>query len=67
MNNIYFSIEENGDTQFQRDEYIEDGWYIVNTDGMFVVWEIPCGGGNPQRYKSFNSFSEALKIAEGLT
>jgi hypothetical protein len=51
---------------FQHAEYIEDGWYIELTDGVFVVREIPMGGGDEIIIGSCKSFNEALKIGQEL-
>lgn len=66
MKRIYYCIKENGDTEFQDASYKEDGWYIVNTEGIFEVWEIPPYGGEPCYMGSVDSFSEAIKISESL-
>ena len=60
-----FHIKDNVIT-FQSAKYIEDGWYVEVGD-QIVLWEIPCGGGEPMKIGVFTDIISAVKTGIELT
>ena len=61
-----FIIQGNKIT-FQRAAYIEDGWYVEQIDEDIVLWEIPCGGGEPMRIGGYYDLISAIKAGTELS
>ena len=52
----------------QKEEYTEDGWYIIQIDNHnWHVFEVPEGGGKEHFVDMFENISEAYKCAINLT
>ena len=61
-----FIIQDNKIT-FQRATYIEDGWYVEQIDEDIVLWEIPYGGGEPQKVIGYHDLISAIKAGMDLS
>ena len=61
-----FIIQGNKIT-FQRAKYIEDGWYVEQSDEDISLWEIPYGGGEPMRIGGYHDLISAIKAGAELS
>lgn len=61
-----FIIQGNKIT-FQRANYIEDGWYVEQIDEDIILWEIPYGGGEPQKVCGYHDLISAIKAGTELS
>ena len=61
-----FIIQGNKIT-FQRANYIEDGWYVEQIDEDIMLWEIPYGGGEPQKVCGYHDLISAIKAGRELS
>ena len=52
---------------FQRANYIEDGWYVEQIDEDIMLWEIPYGGGEPQKVCGYHDLISAIKAGTELS
>lgn len=52
---------------FQRANYIEDGWYVEQIDEDIMLWEIPYGGGEPQKVRGYHDLISAIKAGTELS
>ena len=52
---------------FQRADYIEDGWYVEQIDEDIMLWEIPYGGGEPQKVCGYHDLISAIKAGRELS
>ena len=67
MRKLTLYIHDNNKIQIQRADYIEDGWFIEIKDNMFLVYEIPQGGGNDEFIGTYDSLLSAIEKAEKLS
>ena len=52
---------------FQRSEYIEDGWYVEQIGEDITLYEIPFGGGEPQKICAYHDLISAINAGLSLT
>ena len=60
-------IIQGNEITFQRDKYIEDGWYVEQIGKNITLWEIPQGGGEPMRIGSYCDLISAIKAGTELS
>lgn len=62
----YTMFLKDGKLTIQRDDYIEDGWYVEVIENKITLYEIPLYGGEESKIGEYKTVLEAIKDGEAL-
>ncbi len=60
---MFYAYYNQGELSLQKEEYIEDGWYIQSYQGAWQLWVIPEYGGEEYCHGIYNSIEEVINAA----